>query len=286
MAKFVREKCKLTVRLSGLSLFCLSLAAQIVTPQDARPQATIPYITGVASSASGQSVASNAAGHVGAAPGSWITVYGTGFSVLSRAWQDSDFINGHLPPQMDFVSVTVNARPTAISYYSPTQLNILIPPDDNTTGSVAVQVKIQLLQSNFFYIDKVPLQPALFEFTPRYPAAVHNSTGVYAGPAGLLQGVATTPAKPGEVVQLYGTGFGPSNPAAPVGVLFYSAYPLTQAVTATVGGVAASVAAYLVAPGVCQFNITVPNVASGDQPLVLSTGGFSTQSGLFLTVAN
>jgi uncharacterized protein (TIGR03437 family) len=277
----------------------MSLAAQIPTPpcpvqnaatgligtlRNAHPEATIPCITGVASSASGQSVAVDVPGHIGAAPGSWITIYGTNFTVLTRGWSDPDFVNGQLPPQMDYVSVTVNGRPTVISYISPTQLNVLLPDVLPNENPLALRVMIQLLQSNFFYIQKAPLQPVLFQFAPRYPAAVHNANGVYAGPAGLLQGVTTAPAKPGEVIQLYGTGFGASNPAAPAGVLFYGAYPLAQTVTATVGGQSATVTGYIVAPGVYQFNITVPNVADGDQALLLTTAGIGTQPGLFLAV--
>lgn len=123
--------------LAGLCLVCMGLAAQTTEPQTTRPQYTLPVITSVVNSASGQP---------GAVSGSWITIYGTGLSNDTRAWQASDFINGQLPPQMDYVSVKVNARPAYVAYVSPTQLNVLVP-DDPTLGSVPVQAYGQLLRS-------------------------------------------------------------------------------------------------------------------------------------------
>ena len=51
----------------------------------------------------------------------------------------------------------------------------------------------------------------------------------------------TTPAKPGETVLLYGTGFGPTDPATPTGQLVTSPVPLANSVQITIGGVAATV---------------------------------------------
>jgi uncharacterized protein (TIGR03437 family) len=44
-------------------------------------------------------------------------------------WQGSDFTNGQMPTQLDGVSVTVNGKPAYVYYISPTQVNILTPPD-------------------------------------------------------------------------------------------------------------------------------------------------------------
>jgi len=46
--------------------------------------------------------------------------------------------------------------------------------------------------------------------------------------AGLISGVTTTPAQPGEVIILWGTGLGPSNPATPAGELVTQAAPLAN----------------------------------------------------------
>ena len=238
------------------------------------PRATIPVITSVVNSASGQP---------GIVSGSWATIYGTGLSNTTRVWNSADFIDGNLPPQMDFISVTVNAQHAFVEYVSPTQLNILVP-DDPTLGPVAIQAYGQLLQSNFFYANKVAAQPALFTFSAKYPAAAHLD-GSFAGPAGLIPGVVTTPVRPNETVVLFGTGFGASSPLIPTGMLFSTAAPIAQNVTATVGGVSAPVKGYLISPGLYQFNLTVPNLGDGDAAVVVTLAGTSTQAGLSLAIA-
>jgi uncharacterized protein (TIGR03437 family) len=50
--------------------------------------------------------------------------------------------------------------------------------------------------------------------------------------------------------------------------------------------VPATVAGYLIVPGVYQLNLTVPAIADGNAVLSISMGGSSTQSGLIIAVAN
>ena len=68
------------------------------------------------------------------------------------------------------------------------------------------------------------LSPTFFSFGPfdRVPqalAAVHLD-GALVGPVDLLgPGVNTRPAKPGDIILLFGTGFGQTSPPVPVGTL-------------------------------------------------------------------
>src|SRR5580692_9979874 len=65
------------------------------------------------------------------APNTWVEVKGQNLAPAndSRTWQNSDFVNGQLPASLDQVSVTVNGKAAFIYYISPTQINILTPPD-------------------------------------------------------------------------------------------------------------------------------------------------------------
>jgi uncharacterized protein (TIGR03437 family) len=95
------------------------------------------------------------------------------------------------------------------------------------------------------------------------------------------------PAKAGDVILLYGTGFGPTNPTTNFSQTFSGAPPTVNTVTATIGGVPAAVAlgtGYLVYPGEYQFNITVPSGLTGDNLVVLKVNGLSTQANAYLTV--
>jgi hypothetical protein len=65
------------------------------------------------------------------APNTWVEVKGQNLSKAgdARTWQGSDFINGKLPTALDGVSVTVNGKSAYVYYISPTQIDILTPPD-------------------------------------------------------------------------------------------------------------------------------------------------------------
>jgi uncharacterized protein (TIGR03437 family) len=94
------------------------------------------------------------------------------------------------------------------------------------------------------------------------------------------------PAVPGEVLEIYGTGFGPTNPAAPTSQLVPQPAPLSLPATVAIGGVEAQVQwAGIVSSGLYQLNVQVPNVAAGDQPIQASVSGFQTVANAFLAVA-
>ena len=79
----------------------------------------------------------------------------------------------------------------------------------------------------------------------------------------------------------------PTNPTTNFSQTFSGAPPTANTVTATIGGVAASVSGstgYLVYPGEYQFNITVPGVPSGDNLVVLKVNGVTSQANAYITV--
>jgi len=234
-----------------------------------------PAITAVVNAASFQP---------GVASSAWITVWGTNLASRTRSWSLSDFTNGALPTVLDGVSVKINGKPAYISYISPGQVNALVP-DDPATGDVRVELSNASGTSNQFTVNKAELAPAFFQFTAEYAAAVHVD-GVYVGRAGLLAGASFTPAKPGETLMLFGTGFGPTDPPLATGQLVTAPAPLANTPTVTIGGAQAAVSyAGRTAAGLDQLNVTIPaDLPDGDAPLVAQIAGSSTQSNLRLTV--
>src|SRR5208283_4700805 len=111
-----------------------------------------------------------------------------------------------------------------------------------------------------------------FAFQGQYAAALHNTDGVYVAPAGYLGSAVTAqPAQPGETLQIYATGFGPTAPAVPAGQLVGSPAPLSDLTQlhVTIGGMPATVQfAGIVAPGLYQINAIVPQLPNGDQPIL------------------
>jgi uncharacterized protein (TIGR03437 family) len=124
------------------------------------------------------------------------------------------------------VSVTVNGLPAYVDYVSPTQINALAP-DDDTLGPVPVQVTTAGVASNAVTVQKSLFAPAFLTFDGTHVAALHADYSLIGAP-NLLPGAVTTPAKPGEIILLYGVGFGPANPPQPSGQLVTTAAPLAN----------------------------------------------------------
>jgi uncharacterized protein (TIGR03437 family) len=244
----------------------------------AKIAATPPHISAVLDAAGSQS---------GISPGAWISIYGTNLAYTTRLWKDSEILGGKLPTLLDGVSVSIDGRLAAVNYISPIQLNVQVP-DDTATGPVTLAVTTPQGTAT----TTVPMQtvsPGLFMYqaaNARYVAAQHADYSIV-GPPGLYPG-ASSPAKPGEVIILYATGFGPTTPPTPSGQVVTSAAPVVNlsAITATIGGLQATVQwAGITMAGVWQLNVQVPaGAATGDAAIVAQIGGKSTQGGAFVTV--
>jgi uncharacterized protein (TIGR03437 family) len=225
---------------------------------------------------------------------SWVAIWGSNLAPAGsgRTWGTQDITDGSLPLSLDGVSATINGKSAYVEYISPTQVNVLAPPDI-ATGAVNVVLTNAGVASAPFSVQLQTYSPAFFTFGPpiqRYIAGYCTKSDgtfdAYVAPVGAFgSGVSSRPAKPGDTVVLFGTGFGPTSPAPPVGQVFYGAYPTTTPVTATIGGVSAVVQwAGISAAGVYQFNVTVPSVPDGDAKVVATVGGSQSEDGLFIPV--
>jgi uncharacterized protein (TIGR03437 family) len=229
------------------------------------PAATLPSV------ASG-GIANAAGGVAGIAPGAWITIYGQSLAASTRALQESDIVNNQIPQQLGGVSVQVNQKAAFMQYVSPSQINIQAPAD-SSLGSVQVSVTNAAGTSSPVSTTMQAILPALFT-SNKYVAAVK------------ADGTVVTSAKSGDVLELYGTGFGPTDPAVTPGQLFSGSAPTTNVVTVTIGGLAAAVSyAGLVAAGLYQINVTVPALPSGDQEVIATINSLRTPSGAFLKIS-
>ena len=219
------------------------------------------------------------------APNMWVEIKGMNLARVgdARIWQGSDFLGNMMPRQMDGVSVTVNGKGAYLYYVSPTQVNILTPPDA-MNGNVAVQLVYNGVSSPAIMVRAQAVAPSFFVFGGGPYVAAEHATGKYLGPASLYPGL-STPAKPGEIVVLYGNGFGAVDTPIQAGSLLQSgSLPVVPAIQ--IGGVDAKVLyAGLIGPGEYQFNVMVPaGLSAGDQPVIATYGGFSTQPGMLISV--
>jgi uncharacterized protein (TIGR03437 family) len=221
------------------------------------------------------------------APNTWVQINGANLAPAgdSRTWQNTDFVSGKLPAQLDGVSVTVNGKSAYVYYISPTQVNILTPPDA-MTGPVQVVATNNGAVSTSFTAQAQAVSPSFFVFNGGpYVAAVH-ANGSLIGPTDLYPG-STTPAKPGETVVLYGNGFGPTSTPVVSGSTMQTG-SLSPLPVIKIGGITATVQfAGLVAAGQYQFNVVVPSsLATGDQSITAAYIGQTTQTGTLITIQN
>ncbi len=231
-------------------------------------------------------VVNGASFQAGIVPNSWLTIQGANLASTTDSWT---VINGKLPTTLDGVSVNVGGQPAYVYYVSPGQINVLAP--NIGPGSMQVTVTNGSATSSAATATSQTTQPAFFLWPGSYAVATRQDFS-YAVKAGTFQGVTTTPAKPGDVLILWGTGFGPTSPTAPVGMVVPAdqTYSTATPVTVMIGSSAATVYGAALAPGFAglyQVAIQVPaSLANGDYPVVATIGGAPSPSTTLLTVHN
>ena len=201
-------------------------------------------------------------------PGGWFYVKGSELADVQRIWGGSDFTDSNaLPTNLNGVEVWVNGAPVPVYFISPGQVNAQAPT--NVTGTMTVQVFRLGLGSNILSVPVAQIQPSLYYYTvnsKNYAAALFQDYSLMGDPA-VVPG--THKAKPGDIIQLYAAGLGPS----PSGNAITSPIPISG-VGVTIGSTDAVVlAAALVAPGQYQVNFTVPQLADGEYPITVSSAG-------------
>jgi hypothetical protein len=95
-------------------------------------------------------------------------------------------------------------------------------------------------------------------------------------------------AKAGDIVELFGVGFGPTSPAVLAGQPFSGAAPTSNPVNLFIDNVSVTPSfAGLSSAGLFQINLTIPTgLGTGDVPLTATVGGVQTQSGVVISLAS
>jgi len=187
-----------------------------VTAQLAR----VPFIavTGIVNAAA-------ATPQPGVAPGSIVSIYGGSLSTSTALGPASPLVQ-----TLANVTVTAGDQVFPLFFVSPTQINFLLPPNFPLgAATLTVSVPGQAdLQSSFTVVRNAP---GLFQQLlngQAFAIALHED--------GTMVTTAS-PAKSTELLTLFGTGFGPTNPPTPEGFALPAqpAYPITDPATVTIG---------------------------------------------------
>jgi uncharacterized protein (TIGR03437 family) len=136
-----------------------------------------------------------------------------------------------------------------------------------------------------------PFAPAFFVFANSTSIAAEEAgTGTLVANSSVVTGA--TPARAGDIVSLFATGFGDTNPLVPSGQLATAMAMLVNQVTVTIGTTTLASSDVLYAglspgsiSGLYQFNVRIPaGTPSGNVPVAITIGGVSTQSGVTIPV--
>jgi len=206
-------------------------------------------------------------------PGAFVTIKGTNFT--------SAPLSAGVVPVPDIlggVSVSVAGIPCPIYYVNPTQINFLLPWK-TPVGSYPLIVNANGQTVGPVNITVLAEAPGIFQYgANRAVAQNFNENYALNSPA--------APASVGSTVVVYVTGIGMVTNTPADGGYSPGLPSLSQAVyisSATIGGVNASVTFLGLTAGfvgLAQANITIPNLPSGDYPLILNVTGVESTSAL------
>jgi uncharacterized protein (TIGR03437 family) len=252
-----------------------TLGLGAIAPGQSGQQIALNY-----SAASIVNAASNQPGPV--APATFVSIYGSELSNITRSISAEEIRNGNLPTSLTGTGlrVLVSSVPANIYYVSPSQINFLMP-SNLTPGSVEVQVVVDGHAGASAFLIVNWASPALFQMDGTKGIAVHADNSLC---------TAASPAIPGEVIVLYATGLGITVPQTA-----YSQVPRSAALLmdlaifrVVLDGVEVDPQRVLyagVAPGFAglfQVNVRLPE-AFGDNPEIrLRASGQTSPAGIHL----
>jgi uncharacterized protein (TIGR03437 family) len=227
------------------------------------------------------------------APGDWIEIYGANLALGTNTWSGANFNGTTAPTMFNGTSVTIGNVPAFVEYADPGHINVQaasnIAPGQqqlivttNAGASAPYTVTVNATEPGL-------LAPASFILGgSKYVAALFSDGATYVLPPGAIPGLPSRRAQPGDVVTLYGVGFGPVTPAIPAGQVAQQANSLTNGMQVFFEGTAAAMPYAGLAPGAVglyQFNVVVPNVPASDTTLLTFTlGGTPGTQNLFIAI--
>ena len=227
-----------------------------------------------------------------------LSVGGANFQAAgaSREAGRGDIIDGKFPAELGCVAVEIDGRRAPLTYVSANQINVQAPSNTGV-GSVPVRVianpgRTNELRSDVFNVQAASHAPAIFRYLPSTNAAAQfaNSAVPAADPA-LVPG-ARKP-RVGEIITVYLTGLGPTNPVYQAGEIPMAAAPSRDPVTVEFNGTVMSSTDVLyvgVSPqsisGLYQANIRIPTNArpNADNTIVFRIGSLASQPGVVIPV--
>jgi len=220
--------------------------------------------------------------------GEWVSIWGSNLAGTTAVWK------GDFQTTLGGTTVTIDGRQAYLEYVSPTQINVQVP-DDSATGTVQVVVTTAG-GSATSTVTLGAVAPSFLLLDSKHVAGIilrSDGSGAYGGgtydiigPTGSSLGYPTVAAKAGDIVELFATGFGPTNPVVRAGQAYSGAARTVDAVNVQIGTWNVTpMFAGLSGAGLVQINVTIAGgVGTGDVPLVATVGGAQTPAGVVISL--
>jgi uncharacterized protein (TIGR03437 family) len=223
--------------------------------------------------------------------GEFVSIYGTNLGPASPATWTGVFVTS-----LGGTSVTIDGNAAYLTYASATQINLQAPNNTNSTtrsvpvvvttgaGTATSTVTLAEFAPSFLLFDSKHVTGIILR--PDGSGSQGGGTYDLLGPTGNSLGFPTVAAKPGDSVELYAAGLGPTNPPVQAGQAFSGAAPTTNQVNLSINNmnVIPSFAGFS-SSLLYQINLAVPaGLGAGDVPLVGMVGGVQTQSGVVISL--
>jgi uncharacterized protein (TIGR03437 family) len=245
----------------------LSVDAPVITSISGAPQST-PPVEAVSTGAN-------------------IIITGTNLARAVRGLTPPDYALGVLPTNLGGACVRINNNPAYLFSVAPTRLSVQVPVVP-ATGTTFVEVLTNCgttdeLSSGSREIASRGVTPEMYYYFGNNVAAV-NGAGELIGPPITFFGSRFVPAKPGDTITIYGSGWGATDPAVAPGVIPPANTGLIAPVRVILNGraIPTTVSQGLVAgtAGLYQVTVRIPDdTPEGDVTITTEVFGVLTPAG-------
>lgn len=214
------------------------------------------------------------------APGSIISIFGVDLAPVERAVHAGDLVGSRLPKLLAGVEVQINGLSAPLFYVSPGQVNCQTPVEIRPRESpYDLRVVFNNETSPAFPLRVGPAAPGLF------PVVAHQDFTV------VGRGDGQKAAKPGDLIVLFGSGFGPTALPLDSGQFADRASPVVLPVRVLIDNVALPESAVLYAglapgfAGLYQVNLFLPvELPRPEVEAVVEIDGIPSPNGVLIAV--
>jgi uncharacterized protein (TIGR03437 family) len=211
-------------------------------------------------------------------PGENIVIFGSGIGPATLA--HATVANNAFPTTVGLTQVLFDGVAAPVIYASAGQTSVMVPYGVAGRTTTSIVVSYSGVSSNPLTYNVVAAAPGIYTQNQQGtgPGSILNQDG-------MTQNTSTKPESRGNIISVYMTGEGQTSPAGVDGMLATTLKSPVLPVTATIGGVPATVVYAGSAPGevygIMQVNLQIPlTVTPGAAlPVVVSVGTFASQSG-------